>query len=734
MSVPFSNTHLRVPRGFGTILEGLAREVLRDQPEDIPKYAAQYFDTLLKRREESGMDPAEWAAKMEDRFYNNHAFKTTEARFEKETATAVTKDIPEESQTEDQLSHSVEASNYSTIQHMPEEVVFTESTEEKKHDITEKSMSVESGLSEEVINKLPVADVQSNELSETEDEKGSTITKLDQVIRESNDEDQDICESELESRELSFSGVLNVDVCAQELGMEEDKGGIEEPVAVDEEILDSEGEENVETEEPVEVFPYSGLADVDVCATELGETEQKILERATGENDTHTVEEKTLKLQPEEILVQPSLSESEIPEGNEQESEEQEEKTALEERTEIEVYYGETREVLADIEGGLDSIPKDDSLVGISFEDEGSPVGTSQKISVIQDQGEPEMEEIEKEVHSEQDKMGSPHETSEIIKEKVDTDYSNFNKSDDDEKGKGVKNISSSHQPTTKTDEEAPEDETDHENENNTNGNNEDEIHQVMDSEKETKSNNVDFTEDEVIEGAEGDKEDLHTEGYSLTEDEKIDNDDAENHSSQITHSNISTVALETKSETFEASAQQLPEENEESQRTLVESQPEDTVDEKEVTSKETEELAEEGTADSDIQEKSDATCEEESITLTHSADGTVADHQGEVRSLGSENDTAEPYMDCHNEECNRPQEEEDIMDIPLDDPEANRAAAKIQAGFRGHMTRKKMKPEDKTEGEEVSSTGDVLNGSQGDTETGGSGAVERDDTSVPEQ
>uniref|UniRef100_A0A8C7DV21 Neurogranin n=1 Tax=Oncorhynchus kisutch TaxID=8019 RepID=A0A8C7DV21_ONCKI len=38
---------------------------------------------------------------------------------------------------------------------------------------------------------------------------------------------------------------------------------------------------------------------------------------------------------------------------------------------------------------------------------------------------------------------------------------------------------------------------------------------------------------------------------------------------------------------------------------------------------------------------------------------------------------------------------EEDIMDIPLDDPEANKAAAKIQASFRGHMTRKKMK-EDK--------------------------------------
>lgn len=57
-------------------------------------------------------------------------------------------------------------------------------------------------------------------------------------------------------------------------------------------------------------------------------------------------------------------------------------------------------------------------------------------------------------------------------------------------------------------------------------------------------------------------------------------------------------------------------------------------------------------------------------------------------------------------EDCSRPQEEEDIMDIPLDDPEANRAAAKIQAGFRGHMTRKKLKPEDKAEGEEVSIPG----------------------------
>lgn len=51
MSVPFSNTNLRIPKGFGNLLEGLAREVLRDQPGDIPTFAALYFTKLLKARE-----------------------------------------------------------------------------------------------------------------------------------------------------------------------------------------------------------------------------------------------------------------------------------------------------------------------------------------------------------------------------------------------------------------------------------------------------------------------------------------------------------------------------------------------------------------------------------------------------------------------------------------------------------------------------------------------------------
>ncbi|KAL2295863.1 hypothetical protein Nmel_017388 [Mimus melanotis] len=46
----------------------------------------------------------------------------------------------------------------------------------------------------------------------------------------------------------------------------------------------------------------------------------------------------------------------------------------------------------------------------------------------------------------------------------------------------------------------------------------------------------------------------------------------------------------------------------------------------------------------------------------------------------------------CHRQEGACTKLDEDILDIPLDDPDANAAAAKIQASFRGHMTRKKIK------------------------------------------
>ncbi|XP_030394083.1 sperm surface protein Sp17 [Gopherus evgoodei] len=75
MSIPFSNTHHRIPPGFANLLEGLARKVLREQPEDIPAFAANYFEELLDKREKTKFDPAEWGAKLDNRFYNNKAFE-----------------------------------------------------------------------------------------------------------------------------------------------------------------------------------------------------------------------------------------------------------------------------------------------------------------------------------------------------------------------------------------------------------------------------------------------------------------------------------------------------------------------------------------------------------------------------------------------------------------------------------------------------------------------------------
>ncbi|NXG40040.1 SP17 protein, partial [Dromaius novaehollandiae] len=51
MAIPFSNTHLRVPAGFRNLLEGLAREVLRAQPQDVVGFAAEHFQALLEERE-----------------------------------------------------------------------------------------------------------------------------------------------------------------------------------------------------------------------------------------------------------------------------------------------------------------------------------------------------------------------------------------------------------------------------------------------------------------------------------------------------------------------------------------------------------------------------------------------------------------------------------------------------------------------------------------------------------
>ena len=51
MSVRYGPVKLSVPTGFKQLLENLCREVLREQPKDIPKFAAVYFSRILEKRE-----------------------------------------------------------------------------------------------------------------------------------------------------------------------------------------------------------------------------------------------------------------------------------------------------------------------------------------------------------------------------------------------------------------------------------------------------------------------------------------------------------------------------------------------------------------------------------------------------------------------------------------------------------------------------------------------------------
>jgi len=51
MAVPFSNSRMRIPHGFQSLLEGMAKEVLMLQPPDIYDFSAIYFENLLKKRD-----------------------------------------------------------------------------------------------------------------------------------------------------------------------------------------------------------------------------------------------------------------------------------------------------------------------------------------------------------------------------------------------------------------------------------------------------------------------------------------------------------------------------------------------------------------------------------------------------------------------------------------------------------------------------------------------------------
>nr|KAF6477924.1 hypothetical protein HJG59_010819 [Molossus molossus] len=74
--------------------EGPTCEILREQLDNIPSFAAVYFEHLLEKREKSNFDPAEWGSKVDDCSYNHRAFKEQEPPEKEKSQTPVKEETP----------------------------------------------------------------------------------------------------------------------------------------------------------------------------------------------------------------------------------------------------------------------------------------------------------------------------------------------------------------------------------------------------------------------------------------------------------------------------------------------------------------------------------------------------------------------------------------------------------------------------------------------------------------
>ena len=64
---------LHVPKGFYTILEEFVQDLLKNQPEDVFNYGANFFEKLLQVRTDTGHDPAIHGPMCKDKFNNVRA-------------------------------------------------------------------------------------------------------------------------------------------------------------------------------------------------------------------------------------------------------------------------------------------------------------------------------------------------------------------------------------------------------------------------------------------------------------------------------------------------------------------------------------------------------------------------------------------------------------------------------------------------------------------------------------
>ncbi|XP_051521375.1 serine-aspartate repeat-containing protein F-like isoform X2 [Myxocyprinus asiaticus] len=710
MSVPFSNTNLRIPRGFGNLLEGLAREVLRDQPENIPTFAALYFAGLLKARQESGLDPVEWGARLEDRFYNNHAFKNTSTQGNSSSPKANRRNKAGNSETVGNSGtqrstlkgHSANNSSDNS------EDTKVEQNDELDEEFGETPADIAyMGTANVDICAQDPGEVPEPTLENTE------LPRDDGAAKES--KDIDICRAELEPTPvLSFGGLANVDVCAEEVNPSKDSQDqltmsfVETPSNI-EQFIDKQSNKMSDDENTEEPQFYGHSEDAEQGVSEITDT---LLENS-GPEEKSTEQVYLEESAKSTVALEKDITEtdttSRVEEGLEigEHLKEKDDLVNNEDQEEINHEYSSTNDLLED-----------------------EPVAeTTTSATDINSRSLIEMKDTC--IDNSDETNDSKSEVIDVLDEAImSADHQCSAHTDEHE---------SDQQSTSKimdamVEEDLFEDQTDAlEPDSQLNDNDSDsEVTEDMTGNEILYTDVMDTSENYLNTGNVKEGSDLDSDVEEMDQDEigQAEKDEADqtkgNTQDERSYDYVSNMHQQDTVKTEDAADDGIN--DAELNEGIVPSETKEAVVFRplsEGTERKTEVIT-----DEDLTESHE-------LTENTETDADQEDHLEEQRdkcqesTIQSENQK-NPESSKQKEECSQPQEEEDIMDIPLDDPEANKAAAKIQAGFRGHMTRKKMKPGEKAN-EEVSSSGEALNGSQGDI-AGGTDGVETDATSGPEQ
>ena len=271
----------------------------------------------------------------------------------------------------------------SPLTRQPDGVTGDVQEESKDRGTVEKVNTEEKISPEESEDILPVAGVSSEDCGREEEDEDQTLfttsDKVDQELIESDIQfstDKDISQSELDNTSLLLSQTDSMrDVCADELktiehGKNPPIQEQENPLAGDEIRDTSDINQRADTEKVRQEFPYSGLADVDVCAEELQQTDKSNV--VDDDLNARTTKE-------EDLPGGFSLSQNRTQTASLQDMEPQEMNT-LENQELIETHL-DTHELVLSTEDAVhhtqemenildtDAAPQEEALVEINFDD-----------------------------------------------------------------------------------------------------------------------------------------------------------------------------------------------------------------------------------------------------------------------------------------------------------------------------------------------------------------------------